>query len=1174
MKRSTWKKRALASALALTMAASVLPTAGFAAGESTVPLAGDPEGSEGLHLNKTATLKDDGTYTIQLEAYATGNVEVETVKTVKPTDIVLVLDQSGSMTNGDYYISGIPTGRYTQVNGSVTIQEVDDGGYYYRVGDTYYRLRVDQETLESTTTWVGADGKTYDQVANTWTDYYGSTCTIGGYYAVGTLRNYHRESGDWGFGFRYVNDIDPDDRSDTGRNAAQARTNFENEYARNGYEVFFNNAGSDRDPKYTAAVYMPVTQQTVSTYRYTFYYVDANGEKVTVSTQDGAETQNCNVSPLYIQRTTRGPRLDALQYAAETFLESIRANAVANEVDHRVAVVGFASNSMAGTNWQGQTEYYWCNTELFVGSTQYNYNRDGAGSNGGDIASNHYNEAFQNVRSAQGYSNLEDSINSLAGKGATYPQYGFDMASGVFNANGGAVGEQGRSRVVIFLTDGEPGASGYDRNAASAAVTSANTVKNTYGATVYTVAVLSSAPSTGSNVDQFLKNTSSNNSYTLATNAQELENFFETVDDEITNTTTTVELTENAVLKDVLGSDFTFPADYDVQQNVTVQKAQYLGNGSFAAPEVTTGTKVERNGNTIDVSGFNYVATENLVTENGGENSAPTGYKLVVTIEGVLAKDSAATGEQISTNDGASGIYDLDKGSQSEYLMIKAFPQPKVSIGSSIYVLDYAKEATLNVDTMTQVNRLDGSEDLVFSQVDQNDTSLSMTYGNAEAKEGKLTYEPKTMDWKDYDTFYALGKDGANVNQWSKISVMPANNVYYEDDFATTTGTGIVYGGGQWETVYNDGQDHGDGNTETPNNDIHGGWENTDLANDTQYSDGSAHATGDGMATATFTFTGTGVDVYGRTNNSTGIVVADLYTMKNGQGIFSKTLAVDTSSESGDYYQIPTLFFSGLEYGTYKVVLTVATEGSDNFTFYLDGVRVYNPIQGDSDVDEVYGDEAGAMFQSVRDILLTESDVEKNPDVKFVNGAVFIDQLPNEGGNITDVVGTYKDYGPKNEVYLAQDQAIAFTLTDADYAYIGLKAPEGHATVNMTNEYGVTGEVSINHSTDLYYKVVPNSEGQIVIKNVGEDLLSITKLRVTGGGAVGESSLTSLMSYMSIMDTLPEVPYVNDDTGATDEGGNVDIENPDQDQSQDAPTQGNSFMDFLKDIFESIWNLF
>ena len=53
--------------------------------------------NSGIVLNKTAVANSDGTYTITLEAYATG--ETTTTVTQQPVDIVLVLDVSGSMSD-------------------------------------------------------------------------------------------------------------------------------------------------------------------------------------------------------------------------------------------------------------------------------------------------------------------------------------------------------------------------------------------------------------------------------------------------------------------------------------------------------------------------------------------------------------------------------------------------------------------------------------------------------------------------------------------------------------------------------------------------------------------------------------------------------------------------------------------------------------------------------------------------------------------------------------------------------------------------------------------------------------------------------------------------------------------------------------------------------------------
>ena len=79
-----------AAAMALTI---VVAPVGAGAGTSYA------EGTEKepIYVNKTAKLQSDGTYKITLESYVTGNVTVDTTYTTTPCDIVLVLDQSGSM---------------------------------------------------------------------------------------------------------------------------------------------------------------------------------------------------------------------------------------------------------------------------------------------------------------------------------------------------------------------------------------------------------------------------------------------------------------------------------------------------------------------------------------------------------------------------------------------------------------------------------------------------------------------------------------------------------------------------------------------------------------------------------------------------------------------------------------------------------------------------------------------------------------------------------------------------------------------------------------------------------------------------------------------------------------------------------------------------------------------
>lgn len=86
------KKRFFASVLALFLLLScvALPAPAYAEGEEAP--------SNGLELSKKVTRIDDNTFKITMESYTTGTVTSSTK--IVPVDIVLVLDQSGSMSDG------------------------------------------------------------------------------------------------------------------------------------------------------------------------------------------------------------------------------------------------------------------------------------------------------------------------------------------------------------------------------------------------------------------------------------------------------------------------------------------------------------------------------------------------------------------------------------------------------------------------------------------------------------------------------------------------------------------------------------------------------------------------------------------------------------------------------------------------------------------------------------------------------------------------------------------------------------------------------------------------------------------------------------------------------------------------------------------------------------------
>ncbi|MBQ2911780.1 MAG: hypothetical protein IJE55_05800, partial [Clostridia bacterium] len=100
--------------------------------------------ADGLETSKTVVNNGDGTYTITLENYVTGNTTVTNGSKDVPTDIVLVLDQSGSMA---YCIkcgksmnsnSTHGTGEYTYTEYTYSWRDYDDDNVYVYVSNGEY----------------------------------------------------------------------------------------------------------------------------------------------------------------------------------------------------------------------------------------------------------------------------------------------------------------------------------------------------------------------------------------------------------------------------------------------------------------------------------------------------------------------------------------------------------------------------------------------------------------------------------------------------------------------------------------------------------------------------------------------------------------------------------------------------------------------------------------------------------------------------------------------------------------------------------------------------------------------------------------------------------------------------------------------------------------------------
>lgn len=379
-------------------------------------------------------------------------------------------------------------------------------------------------------------------------------------------------------------------------------------------------------------------------------------------------------------------------------------------------------------------------------------------------------------------------------------------------------------------------------------------------------------------------------------------------------------------------------------------------------------------------------------------------------------------------------------------------------------------------------------------------------------------------------------------------NIIPATNVYYEDSFAKFTNGSYNGGAIAWE-------DAGTKPQETPNQALEALGNKTNVygydpayQNSTMFSMGSARKVTvtsdmakDGVVwpTAQFTFKGTGFDIISLTDNTSGAIYVSVYPGDKAEGTpkkyvvnnyygydyFDGKWVVKTDVGNNALYQIPVIKIKDLDYGTYTVVIKVAYSAFQDvadkkqYSFWLDAVRVYDPMGANNSDTYAPDGEAKPVFVEVRDMLLSASSVAEN---NTNNGVVFID------GNGSAAIATdYKNFGPNHEVYLANNQAIAFTIADATkYAdiQIGIKST-GNSAVKYKINNGT--EATIGTATDMYYSIkdYASNGGVVTITNIGETVLSITNIKCTMGTSSAKTDTVDLV--MSAEDVAVAISMVN-----------------------------------------------
>ena len=342
--------------------------------------------------------------------------------------------------------------------------------------------------------------------------------------------------------------------------------------------------------------------------------------------------------PLFYKSTTNSSttRIAALKTAVSSFINKVTTEATTKNVDHRVAVVGFASTKDRSGNYK--------NTELLSTKDVVNY---------GSVSNIDYKNALV---SATDKTRLSKAVDWLDANGDTYPEYGFDMANKIFAQH--PIQDSGnRQRIVIMFTDGYPAPADtnkFNDGMANKAINNAWISKNTYNAKVYTIGIFTGAdpaktPSGNTEDDRanrYMHYSSSNypqalslskggtreegNYYLAASNADALKDIFDSISEEISTDTTTLD--GSATIVDNIPGNFTIPAEASAIKVYTAKCAGKTGEtlswkerqASNLKPTTTTNTTTGVK--SVSVTGFDY-SDEWCGLD---ENNQPHGSKLII----------------------------------------------------------------------------------------------------------------------------------------------------------------------------------------------------------------------------------------------------------------------------------------------------------------------------------------------------------------------------------------------------------------------------------------------------------------------------------------------------------------------------------------------------------------
>lgn len=510
-----------------------------------------------------------------------------------------------------------------------------------------------------------------------------------------------------------------------------------------------------------------------------------------------------------------------------------------------------------------------------------------------------------------------------------------------------------------------------------------------------------------------------------------------------------------------------------------------------------------------------------------------------------------------------------------ENFLDKNLPNPGAALADDTYVIDYGLPVKLENVMENDVWRGETAKVTKVEEIGEY-ISESGKYGETVLNDdGSITYTlTKHLD-RVVTLQYTVQITGSGntgdtetsetIEKTANIYIIPATSMYYEENFSDM----VTYRNNlEWKDI-KDGKEYGayqeEGEVGTASDSTYG--------TDAVYLNnvGDSYGTSKYVSTANYAtqfsyeFTGTGTAIYSRISTDSPYIKVEI--TKDGENVDRQYIdmrMIGDIAANTTLYNIPVYNNSGLDYGTYEVTVTVYKEntpvngivdetgnlitGSDKSgsEFYLDGIRVYQPVVNDDRAESAYA-----------------SDGESNIALINIRSKIVADEEFGLGGDsfvtltdINDTIQSPEDYtsiGPNEELYLNEgDYTASFYLLNWDTQrynlYLGMKTPG-----NNTASVQVGGRtVNLNNSADCYYDVSDyvtvemldldedgteeTALGTLTISNA-TGLVSLTNIKVTGvdefdigysedieGGDIEAQTLYLLPSNYSFTDDSDEEP--------------------------------------------------